>query len=86
MNLAELATGLALHYDLPGHARAILTGLSIEYLKKARGELTAEGRAPIPTGLEREELEATAVIQDETGDEVALAKAHWLVGPRDEKP
>ena len=85
MNLAEVASGLALHYDLPGHARAILTGLSIEYLKKARGELTAEGASAVPAGHEREELEVTATIRDETGDEVARASARWLVGPRDEK-
>ena len=85
MNLAEVATGLALHYDLPGHARAILTGLSIEFLKKARGELRAEATAPIPAGLEREEIEVTTIVTDSAGDQVARASARWLVGPRQEK-
>jgi uncharacterized protein (TIGR00369 family) len=83
MNLAEVTTGLALHYGLPDHARAILTKLSIEYLKKARGRLTAEASAPVPGGLERQEIEIETVIRDEEGDVVARATARWLVGPRD---
>jgi len=83
MNLAEVSTGLALHYGLPGSARAILTGLSIQYLKKGRGYLEAEALAPIPSGLEKEELELTTVIRDSQGDSVATATAFWLVGPRD---
>jgi acyl-coenzyme A thioesterase PaaI-like protein len=85
MNLAEVATGLALHYDLPPHARAILTGLSIEFLKKARGRLEAEATAPIPGGLEREEIEVVTVVRDAAGEAVARARALWLVGPRPEE-
>src|SRR5688572_16003105 len=44
MNLGEVSTGLALHYDLPEGSRAILTKLSMEYLKKARGKLSAEAQ------------------------------------------
>jgi acyl-coenzyme A thioesterase PaaI-like protein len=84
MNLAEATSGLALHYALPGHARAILTGLSIEYQKKARGTLTAEARAPVPEGREREELELETLVRDGSGDIVARAIARWLVGPREE--
>lgn len=85
MNLAEVATGLALHYELPSHARAILTGLSIEFVKKARGDLQAEATAPIPAGDEREEIEVTTVVTDAGGEPVARASARWLVGPRQEK-
>lgn len=82
MNLAEVATGLALHYDLPDHARAILTGLSIEFVKKARGPLQAESTAPIPAALESEEIDVTTVVRDADGDVVARASARWLVGPK----
>jgi len=82
MNLAEVTSGLALHYALPGHARGILTGLSMEYLKKARGRLTGEAMAPVPVGREPEEIELETVIRDSTGDVVARATARWLIGPR----
>lgn len=84
MNLGELTTGIALMYGLPGHARAILTRLAIDYYKKARGRLVAESRVTIPDGLEREELELKSVIRDSSGDIVAEVTARWLVGPRTE--
>ena len=55
MNLAEVTGGLALNYGLPPEARAILTGLSIEYLKKARGRLTATATIDLPATSERRE-------------------------------
>src|SRR5690606_31083744 len=83
MNLAEVTGGLALNYGLPADARAILTGLSIEYLKKARGTLTAEAELQIPDSSERREYEFETVVRDSEGDEVARARARWLVGPRE---
>ena len=82
MNLAELATGLSLNYALPAAARSILTGLTIEYHKKARGTLTAEATAPVFEDAAERDLEVETVIRDAAGDVVATAKAHWLVGAR----
>jgi acyl-coenzyme A thioesterase PaaI-like protein len=82
MNLAELATGLSLNYALPADARSILKGLSIEYLKKARGTLTAEANAPVLTDKSERDLSLTTHIRDAAGEVVATATAHWLVGPR----
>lgn len=82
MNLAEVAGGLALNYGLPPEARAILTGLSIEYLKKARGRLIAEATIDLPKTSERREYEFETIVRDAEGDEVARARARWLVGPR----
>ena len=81
MNLAELATGLAINYSLPKNARGILTNLAIEYKKKARGTLTAECFCAIPSNNTRTEYEVTAEIKDKQKDVVAIAKARWLVGP-----
>jgi uncharacterized protein (TIGR00369 family) len=82
LNLAELATGLAMNYALPPAARSILKGLSMEYHKKARGTLTAEATAPVLETAEERELEVTTQVRDEAGDVVATARAVWLVGPR----
>ena len=85
MNLAELATGLAINYGLPGDARGILTHLAIEYKKKARGTLTAECFCAVPTKNTRTEYEVTAEIKDKEKHVVAIAKARWLVGPFSKK-
>jgi len=82
MNLAELSSGLALLYTLPAEARAILTALSIEYLKKARGRLVASCDFPPPDASERAEHELVSEIRDTAGDVVARARARWLIGPR----
>lgn len=81
MNLAELSTGLALNTGLPDDARAILTRLTIEYGKKARGTLTSECAIEPPQSNERREVDVEAVIRDASGDVVAKAAARWLVGP-----
>lgn len=81
MNLAEASSGLAFVYGLPPKTRAILTGLSIDYLKKARGTLTAECRCDPPTTNERQEVEIDVITRDASGEIVTRARAKWLVGP-----
>ena len=81
MNLAELSTGLALNTGLPEDARAILTRLTIEYGKKARGTLTSECSIEPPKTNEKREVEVEAVVRNAAGDVVAKAAARWLVGP-----
>lgn len=86
MNLAEVAGGLALNYGLPSGARAILTSLAIEYLKKGRGTLTAEARIEMPDTSERKEYDFETIVRDAGGEVVARARARWLVGPDEERP
>jgi len=83
-NLGEMATGLALMNSLPDHCRGILTGLDVEYLKKARGLLTAECRCDIPADNVRQECAVTCVIQDAGNEAVARVRARWLIGPDDQ--
>lgn len=82
MNLAELASGLAMLSGLPAEVRGIVLGLSITFVKKARGRLVAECRCAIPTVSADIDYEAEATIVDRDGDVVARAVARWRLGPR----
>ncbi len=81
MNLGEVTTGTAMLYGLPEGARGIITNLSMEYLKKARGTITAECSCEVPQTTERKEYEVHAELKDEAGDVVARAHARWMIGP-----
>ena len=85
MNLGEVTTGLAMSLAMPDGARGIVTGLSMEYLKKARGLLTAECTAPQFDATVSGTHDFRADIVDASGDVVARATAHWLVGPAAQK-
>ncbi len=80
-NLGEMVTGLALMNSLPDNTRGILTGISVDYLKKARGRLTAECFCTIPDSSEQHEYTLRGEIRDTTGDPVATVSARWLIGP-----
>ena len=82
-NLAEYATGLAINYSIPENARAILTGIQIQYLKKARGKLTAvsEFTLTFSAVVQPTHVEVPGVITDEKGVVVVRATANWLVSP-----
>ena len=80
--VGEEASGLAMMCALPAEARGILTGFAIEYVKKARGRLTAECSCAIPDWRVQREHEIDAVIRDQQGDTIARARARWLIGPR----
>ncbi|WP_309892672.1 hotdog fold domain-containing protein [Archangium sp.] len=81
MNLGEVATGVAMMSALPGDMRGIITHLEMDYLKKARGSITAECRAPLAVVGERREYDVQADLTDEAGEVVARARARWLIGP-----
>lgn len=81
-NLGEVTSGLAMLTGLPPGVRGIVTGLSIEYFKKARGELTAESNPSIPPSIaETTEATVTADIRDRAGDVVARTAVRWRLSP-----
>lgn len=77
VNLGEVTSGLAMLGALPPEVRGIVTSLSAEYFKKARGRLTAEARVTVPevTGPVSHTIEAH--IANAEGERVATVRAVW---------
>lgn len=81
-NLGEVTSGLAVLTGLSPRTRGIVLRLSMEYLKKARGKLTAESRCEVPRRVDDEqEFLVHAEIRDGDGDVVARATVCWRLGP-----
>lgn len=76
-NLAEVTSGTAMLMALPRDVRGIVTGLSIEYLKKARGTLIAECRCDVPNVEGEASLDVVADITDADQNTVARATVRW---------
>ena len=84
VNLAEMTSGVALMTALPPGVRGIVTGLSIDYLKKARGTLVCTTTAQAPTHVSEpitHDVQADIVNTD--GDLVARCLVHWRLSPPD---
>lgn len=84
-NLLELTGNVALAYTLPDDARFIVAGLSIEYLKKARGKLRATSETPEIASSDRREYVVPVHIWNAAGEEVARGELRTLVGPKKER-
>lgn len=80
-NLAELCSGTAMLTALPPGARGIVVRLEIDYLKKARGTLTARADVQLPEVREPITLHPEAEIADAEGATVARARVTWNVQP-----
>ncbi len=81
-NLGELASGLAMTVALPEGVRGIPTRIEVDYLKKARGRIVAEGRATPPAVISADtDAHATAELRDEEGDVVAQVVVRWRLSP-----
>jgi acyl-coenzyme A thioesterase PaaI-like protein len=85
MNVAEFASGAAMTTALPAGYRGIVTKMSIEYFKKARGVVTAESRTQLPDLSVEGEYDFISEITDQKGDLVARATVRWKLGPVQEK-
>jgi acyl-coenzyme A thioesterase PaaI-like protein len=81
MNVAEFASGAAMTTALPPGYRGIVTKISIEYFKKARGKITAESRPELPDLSRDGEYDFDSELKNEKGELVARATVRWRLGP-----
>ena len=82
VNLGELTANMALMSMQPSSGRWIVTRMEADYLKKARGRLTARCTvAPQDWSQDGTEVGEVA-IQDENQDTVVRLKVHWKLGPK----
>jgi len=81
LNVAEQASGMAMLAGLPDGVRGIVTNISMEYLKKARGTITAESRVAVPTVTGDTDFDVVADCTDREGTVVARATVRWRLGP-----
>jgi acyl-coenzyme A thioesterase PaaI-like protein len=77
VNLGEVTSGLAMLMALPPGTRSIVTGISAEFLKKARGTLTAEATVTVPDVIAPIEHIVHANIKDSAGESVCLVHVVW---------
>ena len=81
INLGELATGLAVLSTLPADMRGIVLDIQAEYLKKARGRITAIAEFELPPLLQNDTAcKVEACLQDQSGETVTRVRATWLIG------
>ncbi len=81
MNVAEQASGLAMMAGLPDGIRGIVTNISMQYFKKARGTITAVSKVEVPTVTTDTDFDVTADCLDREGTPVARATVRWRLGP-----
>ncbi|MBK7906607.1 MAG: DUF4442 domain-containing protein [Gemmatimonadetes bacterium] len=81
MNVAEMASGMAMMSGLPDGVRGIVTHIAIEYLKKARGPITAVSRVAVPTVTTDQDFDVISECLDREGIIVARATVRWRLGP-----
>jgi len=82
-NLGELASGLAMISALPPSTRAIVSHFEMEYLKIARGKLTAIAIAKPPEKVIKPvSILVHAEIKNQQEEIVALAHVMWHLSSR----
>jgi acyl-coenzyme A thioesterase PaaI-like protein len=81
INLGELTTGLAVLSTISENMRGIVLDIHADYLKKARGKLTAIAEFQLPHPLlDDTPCEVEARLQDQSGETVTRVRATWLIG------
>ena len=76
-NVGEFTGGLAMTATAPPSVRSILLKLEVEFLKKARGIVTAECVCTVPIVNGPVDHVVRTVVRDAAGVEVARVAATW---------
>lgn len=80
-NLIEVTANLAVTSRMPDDARFIVASMSVEYVKKARGDVVAKCVVgPIESNARRE-VDVDVTITDGSGEVVTRGRVKTLVGP-----
>lgn len=81
-NLVEVTGNLALAYGVPDGCRFIVTGLDLDYVKKARGRIIGECDFTPPDNItENIDTQAEVLLKDSSGDVVVRGICRCKVGP-----
>jgi len=80
-NLGEFTSGIAVLGSLPSNIRGIVTHISIDFIKKARGTLKAVCRCEIPVINKDTDFLIQAEIYDKEKDLVARIQVNWKLEP-----
>ena len=82
-NMAELSAGLATDATIPDAMRWIPKGMTVRYLKKAKGTMIATARVPTVAATNGgSEVHALVEVRDGAGDMVFDADVTMWISPR----
>ncbi len=82
-NLCELAAGLCTEVTIPATMRWIPRGMTIEYLKRAQGRITAAARLDKNEWQGAENIGVPVTVTNASGEEVVRAVITMYVSPRE---
>ncbi len=82
-NFGELVSGLALICAMPENVRGIPVSINIEFLRKARGRLSAESHSSLPPVSGDIIHKVSTEIRDADDITVARVEVNWKIGLRE---
>lgn len=81
-NAAELVAGITTDFSIPPDIRWIPKGMTVRYLKPARGKLKVTGNLPAIVSGQTADVPVSVAITDAAGDEVFTAEITMYCSPK----